>query len=142
MPEPFYDPLHIAWAAGVIEGEGSFSVRFRRKSTVDDRQYYGFRVRVVMTDLDVVERVRDVFRCGHMDSYANTGGLGTKRLYRWDVSRAEDVRAVCTVIYPFMGKRRKAQIDHVLRMLVDYPPTTTAERVRRMWLVRKARTPK
>ena len=139
-PRPFFmaDPVKTAWAAGLIEGEGSFSVMFRRRSAAGDRDYYVFRIRVAMTDRDVIERLHAVFGVGRLDSYANNG-LGKKRLYRWDVAKAGEVRDVCAAVYPYMGERRRAQIERLLGVLETNPPLTNAERVRRTWITRKAR---
>lgn len=133
------DPIRIAWAAGVIEGEGCIQATTNTKSTHDGRQLYSFCLRVVMTDRDILERLAEIFGVNAVHLYANTQGLGTKQLYRWEVRRVEHVKAICLVIYPHMGERRRGQIDHVLRTIEENPPVTGAERARRTWVTRRER---
>lgn len=129
----------IAWAAGVIEGEGCIQATKGRLSSHDGRRLICFSLRVVMTDLDVIERLHETFGVGSVFPYKNLHGLGTKQLYCWDVRRATDVKAVCVAIHSFMGQRRKAQIDAVLQALEAFPPVDNAERVRRSWITRKTK---
>lgn len=133
------DQISIAWAAGLIEGEGSIQVCRGKLSSHDGRRLFSFQVRVVMTDRDVLQKLRGVFGGGEILPYTNTQGLGKKQLYRWDVRRAEKVKAVCQAIYPYMGQRRRAQIDHLFEVLAAHPLTTNTERVRRRWVTVRAR---
>lgn len=129
----------VAWAAGLIEGEGSIQVIKGRRSRYDGRDMFSFQLRVVMTDRDVLERLRDVFGVGTVSAYRNTQGLGKKQLYRWDIRRAELVREACRAIYPYMGERRRAQIDHVFAVMDANPLTSNSDRVRRRWATIRAR---
>lgn len=131
---------NIAWAAGLIEGEGSIysSVRAVRAKYDPSRRYIVVRVRVVMTDRDVVEKVCAIVGAGKVSPYVNTQGLGKKPLYRWEVSRRQTVEALCSAIYPWMGHRRRAQIDRVRELLQKYPETSGAERSKHTWITRRA----
>ncbi|MGY3482276.1 hypothetical protein ACVW1C_000159 [Bradyrhizobium sp. USDA 4011] len=131
------DPIMLAWAAGIIEGEGSIYSNVRTQLPTRGRNMH-HRVRVVMSDRDVVTRLRDVFDIGRVVPYSNTQGLGKKQLYRWEAARRADVVAVCDEIYPFMGERRRAQIDRLRALLLANPAVPAAERVRRTWISRQA----
>lgn len=134
-----FDPLGVAWAAGIIEGEGCILSALRSQPASQSQgKYIAIRVRVVMTDRDVVERLRDIFGIGRVFPYRNTQGLGTKQLFRWDASSRKDVTAVCDAIYPWMGVRRRAQINRLRALLEAYPPVSGSERARRTWLTRHA----
>lgn len=127
----------ISWAAGLIEGEGSFHASVRAPRNHGGNTI-GYRVRVVMTDRDVVEKLCEVLGVGKVTEYRNTQGLGKKQLYRWETSRRDQVIEICRALYPFMGSRRKSQIDRLLDLLATHPPVTNAERSRRTWLTRHA----
>jgi len=137
-----FDPVLVAWAAGLIEGEGCFLVRARRRSKFDGTtQVYGL-VRVVMTDRDVLERLYDLFGGVTVREYRNTQGLGKKQLYRWQISKRADVLSVCDLLYPLMGERRRLQIDVLRSGLAQYVPVNSSERVRRTWISRDQRKPR
>lgn len=133
------DMVQIAWAAGLIEGEGSIQTGEGRYSSHTGRRIVAVRIRVVMSDPDVVERLRDIFGVGNILPYRNTQGLGKKPLFRWDTSRHDEVKSICQAIYPFMGERRRGQIDRLLAAVAANPPSTHSERVRRRWATIKAR---
>lgn len=130
------DVVRLAWAAGLIEGEGCILALPGRKSAYDGGQLYVFTLKVVMSDGDVLERLRDAFAIGEVTPYRNTQGLGRKQLHRWEIRRRDAVEAICRAIYPFMGQRRRAQIDYVLDILANNPPVVAAERARRTWIGR------
>jgi hypothetical protein len=132
------DPLQVAWAAGLIEGEGCIQASVRSQ-TASQGRYLHHRVRVVMADRDVVERLVAVFGIGKASPYFPKTGLGTKPLFRWDASRRADVIMVCDAIYPWMGDRRRAAIDNLRRLLIENPPVSGSERCRRTWLTRRAK---
>ena len=91
----------IAWVAGILEGEGCFDYNRSPKYP---------RIRLEMTDEDVVRRVSDVI-----------GGRITepKRRNDWaqsyllTLNGAEAHRAM-TAVLPWMGQRRKEKIERLL----------------------------
>lgn len=132
------EAAEIAWAAGIIEGEGSIqaAVRARRGSNGEPLLYV--RVRVVMTDRDILERLFSIFGGRPVVAYANTQGLGTKQLYRWEMSTRSGTLTVCDQIYGWMGERRRGQIDRLRALAAANPPVSTEERMRRTWASRRA----
>jgi hypothetical protein len=121
----------VGWAAGLIEGEGCFYAVAGPPRT-------HCRIRVVMTDRDVLEKLSAAFNVGCVEPYHLTQGLGKKQLYRWDATRRADVLAICDSIYPFMGSRRRAQIDRLREVNRENPLISNAEKVRRTWVTRRA----
>jgi len=95
--------------------------------------------RVVMTDPDVLERLREVSGCGVVPRYKSPNGLGKKQLYRWDAGKYEKVKDVCLAIRPFMGERQTGQTDRLLQAMENEPPITNSEPVRRSSVTRKAK---
>lgn len=93
-------PFDIAWLAGIIEGEGSFTIRPG-----------GVQLKVAMTDRDVVERMHAVAGVGFVNGpYISKRG-NRKPLWRWDVHRSPDVARILLAIAPLMGERRRGQIE-------------------------------
>lgn len=86
-------PLDVAWAAGLFEGEGCITPRGRTSGELI----------LGTTDLDVVERFREV---------VGLGGISTeprppyKTLFRWSVTNAADCTTVLNALLPFFGERR------------------------------------
>lgn len=95
--------LEIGYLAGLIDGEGSILIVKKGGQTV----------RVVSTDLDIIER-----------AHAYSGGLGTisgpyeykgrKPHWYWLVCDIDEVELLITSVYPHMCQRRKQAIDSVL----------------------------
>lgn len=96
----------IAWAAGIVEGEGSLQVRNRGL-------YNTVVVHVAMTDLDVLQSLQAVFGIGNIHGPYNQRN-GTKPIWHWNVTCAKDVAAVVMTLYPLLHERRQEQARAVL----------------------------
>lgn len=100
----------LAWAAGIIEGEGTLHATGRRNVVVA----------VVMTDEDVLRRLREVLGVGSI-----TGPYlrreGTKPQWHWTVSCARHVAAVVMTLYPLLHERRREQARAVLEVWHTMP---------------------
>ena len=106
------DRVKLAWLAGLLEGEGSFMISFSRRG---DKKYNYARISIQMTDLDVIEKVKDIFQTkifSH-EQQKRPHINSTKTIHRiWlDGNNAVELMKL---IYPFMGKRRCSQIDEAL----------------------------
>lgn len=97
-----------AWVAGIIEGEGC--LRYSEQSI---RGYWSTEVRVRMTDLDIIERLRDVTGVGNvLGPYIRP--KPRKPIYEWRVSKKLDARLVLQNVRPWLGRRRGAKADLIL----------------------------
>lgn len=92
----------VAWAAGVIEGDGCISLP-------DDRAGVP-SVTVAMTDQDVVRRVGRVFARGNIGGPYHSA-RGRKAMFQWRVSGWTPCRRVLMPIYPWLGERRRERAD-------------------------------
>lgn len=101
-------PSDIAWAAGVIEGEGWIGTPKKRFIPT---------VQVIMTDADVVGRLYGIFAVGLVRYKASREDRHTDT-WRWTVTKRADTLSVCAAVRPYMGKRRTEQID---ALLAQYP---------------------
>ena len=105
--------LNIAWASGVLEGEGCFSL-YKRK----DNSRTQISIHLEMTDEDIVRRVSDVFKVGRVNKRENTTGRADKRPRKvswiWSVQSKPEVIEVINKVLPFLGERRKAKCRELL----------------------------
>lgn len=105
------DPLALAWLAGLLEGEGTFSVNA------------GYpRVSVEMSDRDVLERAREVMRAPQVWPKAlseHARRRGWSQTYATAVTGLRGAELMVK-LRPLMGERRTREID---RALDAYEPT-------------------
>lgn len=94
----------VLWVAGLYEGEG-YLVQHARNGH--------WAIGVHMTDLDVIERLRDAVGFGSIHTY-----LGSvphhKPIHKWRLSQRQQVAEVVRTLRPHMGARRGARMDQFL----------------------------
>lgn len=105
----------IAWAAGVLEGEGCFTrqASYTRK---DGSKLYAIAIRCAMGDGDVVRRLHRVLRVGRVYYWSPPSHRkrGFAPQYVLGIY-ARQARGVMRLILPYMCKRRSARIRQLLR---------------------------
>ena len=103
--------LQIAWAAGIIEGEGCFSLNKNGYGSE-----YG-RISVKMTDEDIINRLQQVFNAGHVHEVTAPSHVdrGFKRAWTWEVGKSCDVERIVEDIFPYLGERRQIAAHHAHR---------------------------
>ena len=99
----------IAWAAGLLEGEGYFGAGDRRYPYIS----------IEMTDKDVLKKLRQVFPFGEIKTIDNTRKNGIES-YRMYLSSQEKVKDIIKKIRPWMGTRRKQRMDELIQMYDKY----------------------
>lgn len=102
------DPMHIAWVAGIIEGEGCISMH----------REAGWSVRVSMTDEDVIQRCHAFTGMGTL-RMSEPRGSQTKRVYTWSVLDKRSVARLLMAIYPVLGRRRREAVSRLSEVLVS-----------------------
>jgi hypothetical protein len=112
------NPIDLAWLAGLIEGEGSFTHHVSGRK----RWYHDLRIRVAMTDEDVIRRCLAVSGLGTVKGPYQRRNLAWKPQWIWEVTRRDDAVALMTALRPLMGIRRQSQIDACLAIHEEYPP--------------------
>lgn len=103
----------LAWVAGVFEGEGTFT--YRTYSGTGRKQV---TLRVVMTDLDVIERLHAYTGIGHIygpyiSKNLKKDGTSRKPAYHWAVTSQEDVIELGEAMFAWLGERRKLKFLEV-----------------------------
>jgi len=89
----------LAWTAGLVEGEGTFT-----NSTSSSL------LRVVMTDLDVLERLERITGVGNIRAVASKQPHH-KQAYSWQVKRREHMEPLAQLLWPLLGERRRSQMS-------------------------------
>jgi hypothetical protein len=96
----------LAWAAGIFDGEGTFSTRTTGKR---DR---GIIAKLKMTDEDIVRRFFKVIKVGNM-----TGPYfapNKKPVWIWQTGSFEGVQHTMASLWEWLGIRRRARIKSLL----------------------------
>lgn len=107
-------PEQYAWLAGLIEGEGTFTLRMMGK--------YGPypEICVQMTDLDVLEKAKEWFGGNLNGPYQNKNlrvdGSLRKGQYKWAINEKRLILQISLGIKPWMGSRRMER----LQAIIDY----------------------
>lgn len=104
------DPLRLAWACGLIEGEG----RITRQITYKGSDKYNYwQLKVTSTDLDVLERLAETFGVGRIYEQKRQQEHH-KQAWQYKVYRQDELLSLLIAIRPFMLSRRAARIDEAL----------------------------
>lgn len=99
------DQTELAWAAGLFEGEGCFTVS---SGTVP-------RAKMRSTDEDVVRRFHSIIGLGRVREEPYFRDRGMKMQWEWYAKKAE-VPDVIQLLYPWLGERRRKRADELLAM--------------------------
>lgn len=103
--------LDIAWLAGILEGEGSFSLK-------TNRGYNGtICISIQMTDKDIMDRCAAILNTKVYGPYTSKqkkkDGSSKKETYLITVFGSHAASWMMT-LYSFMGKRRQLKIKELL----------------------------
>jgi hypothetical protein len=102
--------LELGWVAGLIEGEGSFTVKKSKRKNGYSCQP---QLRVSMTDEDVVRKLAALIPAGNVLKAGRRTEAG-KEVWMWTLSKSQALIDLMIVLRPLMGKRRRKRIDFLL----------------------------
>lgn len=105
------DIKQLYWAAGLIEGEGCFVNDCAKGSNY-------FRIVVVMTDKDIIDRLKSIFNFGKIREKKKQQEYH-KTQFIWEVSKQIEVIGLMMTLLPLMGERRKDKIKKIFRNLEE-----------------------
>lgn len=109
-----YDTKLIAWAAGIFEGEGCFSL------TVNTAKRQRAAVaRIVMTDHDIIVRFRDAVQMGRVRGPIQV--KTNKPYWAWSVSSFEETQQLICLLWEHLGARRRAKAKELLTGYCAFP---------------------
>lgn len=104
--------IDLGWVAGLLEGEGCFSpVKRTRKS---GEKYLYLRIQINMTDEDVIRRLHEVVGAGNVTGPRLYKNPDWKPRWEWTLL-GDKAEALMKEVYPYLGERRREQIDFVLQ---------------------------
>lgn len=100
----------IQWAAGLFEGEGSFTLQKKRRNS--GRVWAALVMAVGSTDREVLVEFQKIVGEGNI---TEVGVLsGRKPMYRWQVSGSGAERAAA-MLKPYLFSRRQARLEEQLK---------------------------
>jgi len=104
------DKEQIIWLAGLLEGEGCFSIRKRGKNAC------AISIKLQMTDGDIVQRAAEIMssRARMRSGGIRQDGLPKKDVFFTDIC-GDRAAAIMGQILPYMGARRAAKIEEALK---------------------------
>lgn len=105
------NPIEIAWAAGLFEGEGCITMRTKNWSS---KGYGQARLKLVMTDEDVVRKFSAIIGIGTVRESDREVKRGYKMQWEWCIGSRAGVSAVLELLYPYLGQRRRNRADEIL----------------------------
>lgn len=109
----------IAWIAGLIEGEGSISIRNRGKDRYEvSTAPPEISIKIAMTDKDVIEKFSKLVDKSYFSLKRKT--VTNKTVYQISVSQKEKVIYLLESILPHMGQRRTQRITEALQHLYGW----------------------
>lgn len=94
----------LGWLAGIIEGEGCFPKGSKPCG----------RLRVAMTDRDIIERLRVVTGLGVIHDRGRRHAHW-KQVWDWTVLRRENMCAIAEALAPLLLQRRREQMAFIFR---------------------------
>jgi hypothetical protein len=95
--------IDLAWAAGIVDGEGSISARFLGSGVQP-------RLKIGMTHKPTIERLREIFPNIGLYREFNRTIKGWKRVFEWSIY-CQQVTDVLIPLLPYLvTKQKQAQI--------------------------------
>ncbi len=110
--------LELAWLAGIMEGEGTFSIYRQKINTkgCKDGQLRG-TISITNTDPFLINRCQEIFNTMgvnmHLHSYDNKKG-STKTVYDLQTSKYTNVKKVCECLLPYLIGEKNAKAKMLL----------------------------
>jgi hypothetical protein len=101
---------YIAWMAGLLEGEGCFW--FKKPSGANSGNLPIPAIKLVMADEDIISRVADLWGVGYR--FVERRKPHWSDQYQVNLTGAKAIE-VCRLIRPWMGIRRQAKVDQLIR---------------------------
>lgn len=99
-----------AWAAGIIDGEGSLVLFTNEKKK--DKVFLA--ISVYMTDYDIICRLKEVFPNSNITGPYKRNNPNHKDQYLWKISNQAGMMDCIKRILPYLGERRTKQAHMVL----------------------------
>lgn len=111
---------NLAWLAGIMEGEGTFSIYHQKRSNTSTDQLRAC-VSLTNTDASLINKAYEVFKSlgveMHIHEYKNKKG-STRPVYDMQTAKQTNVKAVCEGLLPYLFGEKKAKAEMLLRFVL------------------------
>lgn len=111
--------LDYSWAAGILEGEGCFTIH-QRKLRANTKSV---AIHCEMTDEDIILRLKEIFNVGTVNVRLNMSGRRDtrkrKQTYIWSVQNKIGILEVILRVLPYLGHRRKTKALELLKHIEE-----------------------
>ena len=110
---------NLAWLAGIMEGEGTFSIYHQKRSNTDSDQ---LRATISLTNTDpyLINKAYEIFKAigieMHIHEYKNKKG-STRPVYDMQTAKQTDVKTACEALLPYLFGEKKAKAEMLLRFV-------------------------
>jgi hypothetical protein len=116
------NPYDTAWAAGLFEGEGCFSMQRRSGKGRGSVRHVLLTATMATTDEDVLRRFATAVGMGNVTG-PRTHSRDGKPVWYWSVS-GEKVPLLYALLEPGLGERRRARYAELFEERQAYEATT------------------
>jgi len=113
-------PEHIAYLAGLFEGDGTFYAKrfYKYKGEKRSRKTPQFQFRVYATDEEPLQRLRAMFGGSLYGPYKNGKNERCKPMYVWEIRSFPEAKEIIELVWPHLSTHRQKQ-TWVLRVFVN-----------------------
>jgi hypothetical protein len=104
--------LEIAWAAGLWEGEGCFSMSRTSTGRIQAQAI------ISSVDKDVIEKFHKIVEFGTIKIRQPAEGRSEKQVsYVWSVSSISKFSELALMFWPYLGQRRRARAIEIIDLV-------------------------
>jgi hypothetical protein len=109
----------IGWAAGILEGEGCFSINYRTHKS--GNVHPQLAIHCEMTDEDTIDKLYGVLGVGNVYYRENDRADGRKRKPSWilSIQKQKEIFDTLLRVMPYLGERRLAKAKEMFDILED-----------------------
>ena len=104
----------LAWAAGFIEGEGSFLSNITYHNKNSGRAYVTFQVSAVQVEQEPLEKLLRIFNFGRIHGPYSRKDNKSQPFYRFSTNSFEGSQAITAALWPWLSQKRKQQAKAAL----------------------------
>lgn len=108
----------LAWAAGLIDGEGCISLNAVRTRSKSGRLTYELRVVVNNTDIRLLNRLREVLGVGFICPMKRYSARH-RPAWQWEVKSRKAETVIRAVLLYLVGKREEAELGLLSRQYMQ-----------------------
>jgi hypothetical protein len=105
----YHNPLNLAWAGGIIDGEGCIHIKRSGVTPTSKNRtpHFSLELLVTMVEEETVREMQRLFDVGRV--FAHTPH-GCRTAFRWQCSTQAAVDVICNVLPFLRNKRHQAEL--------------------------------